>query len=251
MVIMLVKIKKNLDDFNKLKQLHIVQAALILTFEFSKLFWMGIADISFLLLLFWPVFYRLFHLTLFRLSYTFWSFGLISLLHSVISIIIFSNTAPIGLLFLLFGHLSILMIEFYSLSSPLFYPWINWWEYDFRYRHDLRVEVQSQDQSYEGRLTDLRRESGCVQLFEHLQIGSSIKIKIKDSTNTIFDAEVVTKREQTLGRSHSYGVKFTWDNKTVKDEYSAISSNWRYVHKLKKQEKFSNDNDSRDNSILQ
>ena len=86
----------------------------------------------------------------------------------------------------------------------------------------------------------MRREAGCIQLFGELEIGANVDVTMDDTKETTFEAEVVTKRDPTLGRGYSYGVKFTWSDKAAKDDYSFISSSWREVQKLKKKEKFSN-----------
>jgi ribosomal protein S1 len=66
----------------------------------------------------------------------------------------------------------------YFLSSPIYYPRVSWWEYDFRYRDDLKIEVKSFEDVIDARLTDLRRQAGCVAIFEELKIGQEIKVQV-------------------------------------------------------------------------
>ena len=94
--------------------------------------------------------------------------------------------------------------------SPLFYPRITWWEYDFRFRGELKIDAQVNDKDIPGRLTDLRRKAGCIVLFEKLQPGEEFTINYRkddDEVNT-YPVKVMSRRGSTLGRGYTYGVKF-------------------------------------------
>ena len=46
---------------------------------------------------------------------------------------IISYNYLLGMLFLFMGM--------YTLSSPIYYPMVKWWIYDFRYRNDVKILV--------------------------------------------------------------------------------------------------------------
>ncbi len=72
----------------------------------------------------------------------------------------------------------LLGIEMYKLYGPIYYPLVNWWEYDFRFRSDVKVLVSLPDQAMvEGRLTDLRRKAGCVVLFDEMHVGDTLALR--------------------------------------------------------------------------
>ena len=96
------------------------------------------------------------------------------------------------------------------MSSPIYYPFFNWWEYDFRYRSDLEANFIFNDNSFEGRITDIRRNAACLTAFEKLPIGAKVVIRIAENENNALTIEgkVVSTRETSLGRGFTYGVSF-------------------------------------------
>jgi hypothetical protein len=132
--------------------------------------------------------------------------------------------------------LSLLATEAYLLWTPIFYPMISWWEYDFRYRDDLRVKVTIDDETFDGRLTDLRRQAGCVAIFKEIEIGKEILIEPFDSFQEVsFTAEVMSKRQYSLGRPYNYGVKFDIEqNEALFNQFCLFWKNERQDKLLKK-----------------
>ncbi len=136
--------------------------------------------------------------------------------------------------------LALLVSEAYLLWSPIFYPIVSWWEYDFRYRDDLKVRVSVDDITFDGRLTDLRRDAGCVAIFKELEIGKEIIIEPLHTFKEVsFKAEIMSKRQYSLGRPHNYGVKFqTENNKALFDKFCIF---WKKERKEKLSKKFKNE----------
>lgn len=125
------------------------------------------------------------------------------------------------------------------LSSPIYYPQISWWEYDFRYRDDLKISVKSQDHEMNARLTDLRRQAGCVAMFEELKLGEEIIINAAlDEDNVLLRGIVMSKRRDVIGRPLIYGVQFKFDSKSNKKRYEGLERLWKKQKNSKRKMKF-------------
>lgn len=133
-----------------------------------------------------------------------------------------------------------LAINSYVMSSPLFYPRVQWWEYDFRYRGDLKIIVKDGSACFDGRLTDLRRGSGSVEIFGYLNLDSTIEIEL-DLDEHIYQitGEIKTNKQTTPGRPTRYGVKFDMSDTDIKKIYNDIKRQWDHNKKAKIRNKFS------------
>ena len=59
---------------------------------------------------------------------------------------------------------------------------------------DLKISVKSQDHELNARLTDLRRQAGCVAMFEELKLGEEIIINAAlDEDNVLLRGIVMSK----------------------------------------------------------
>ena len=220
---MLLKIKRNLHDFENIVQLHLVAGFLIGTTLFFQLL---VKSQSFLgLILFFAAlfFLKTYYISLRKLQYTYWTLSVASLVF-VLALTDFDTlTSALPVL----GYFTLKIIEFYFISSPIYYPWFNWWEYDFRYRNDLVAYVTFNEKKQEARVTDIRRNAGCITLFEKLPVGSSIVVSMHENQNAIsLEGKIISVRETTLGRGYSYGVSFSWENELTKEYYSKMKSSW-------------------------
>jgi hypothetical protein len=174
------------------------------------------------------VFYKLFFKTLTDLYYSFWTFaaGLSFYLFSKLYFVM-SAQSDLQLFYLYLIALIILCVQMYILLSPIYYPRVSWWEYDFRYRDDLKIKLMQNDMESEARLTDLRRGAGCLSSFVEIKVGDVIKIhatnEVRDFT---FLVEIMSKRQYSLGRPISHGVKFIFDEESKEDEYEEFYSFW-------------------------
>jgi len=238
-----MQLKLNLQrSFDKVKLLTALQAFLVLIAFISEAFVthsvLNFAFIfQFILLI---VVFNFYFRALLNLYYSFWNISVLLSLYYAISasrnFLILSNPM-IGLLF--FGSLVFLVVAVFIISSPLYYPRFSWWEYDFRFRADIKCTVEVEGLDIQGRLSDLRRGAACLELFAHLSVGQLIQIntKILDQNFTLF-GEVRSKREPIIGRSHVYGIKFVNSDLEQKQRLKFLSHYWHETKKIKTRNKF-------------
>jgi hypothetical protein len=234
------------DDFDKIKILHYSHFSLIamaLLLELSN-------DLTLLTYLFkmtiFFIFYKMFFKTIEKFYYTYWTLSgllVIYLLTGFFQGIFVLEIPAIAYTYLL--ALIILVAESYLLYSPIFFPRVNWWEYDFRYRSDVHITVNTNNlTNIEGRLTDVRRGAGCVVLFEKLPVGSIVTIKLNDTVGgDEFKAEIMSTRKYSAGRGTNYGVKFKLESEETKDQYMNFMRFWKLDRKEKTQKKFKQSNE--------
>jgi hypothetical protein len=143
----------------------------------------------------------------------------------------------IGLLFLL--SLFFLMVACYIVSSPLYYPRFHWWEYDFRFRADIRCWIEVDGKQFRGRISDLRRGAACLELFNNITVGHPIQVSVEilNQNFTLF-AEIRSKREPIIGRSIIYGVKFINSDLEQKQRLKFLTNYWNESKKIKIRNKF-------------
>jgi len=183
------------------------------------------------LTLFFVVYYR----TLKGLYYTFWTLTFCLFVWVFVTLL----TVPLVSFsfFLYSASLLIIALAAKELWTPIYYPIVSWWEYDFRYRHDVKVNVIVDGKNTEGRLTDLRLGAACVSLFKEVRVGEYLHLETDDQKS--FKIEVMSKRYYSLGRPLSYGVKFELTSDDERSSYKSYTKRWRKLCKLKKKAKFS------------
>jgi hypothetical protein len=143
----------------------------------------------------------------------------------------------IGFLFLL--SFFFLLMACYIISSPLYYPRFHWWEYDFRFRADIRCWVEVDGKQFRGRLSDMRRGAACLELFHTMPVGHPILITVEIlNQNFILSGEVRSKREPIIGRSIVYGVKFVNQDIEQKQRLKFLTNYWNETKKIKIRNKF-------------
>lgn len=183
--------------------------------------------------------YNFYYNALSNLYYSYWNLSLIiSVYYLVGSIRNFAAGYPmIGFLFCL--SLCFLIMACYIVSSPLYFPRVHWWEYDFRFRADIRCWVEIDGQQHLGRLSDLRRGAACLELFQHTNVGHPIHIHVEVlNQNFSLNAEVRSKREPIIGRSIVYGIKFVNFDLEQKQRLKLLTNYWRESKKIKIRNKF-------------
>lgn len=172
--------------------------------------------------------------------YTYWTFSALLFIYLLFKIheqFYVLNNDHIGVLYLISTF--ILIIKMYLLSSPIYYPQISWWEYDFRYRDDLKIGVKSGENDFQARLTDLRRQAGCVAMFEELKLGEEIQVSaVLDEENVLLRCVVMSKRRDVIGRPLIYGVQFKFDSKSNKKRYTRLERLWKKQKNSKRKMKF-------------
>lgn len=94
-----------------------------------------------------------------------------------------------------------------AVHRPIFFPKINWTEYDFRHRRDRRVRVIMPEGEVEnGRLYDQRRGEAALQCFVELELDSEYRIEDADG-EFIGQARVLSHRKTLLGRPTTHGIR--------------------------------------------
>lgn len=200
---------------------------------------------------------RLFYRTLKNLYYTFWTFAIVFMVLYLVGFFgTFSQPDSFSIMNCYLFAIILLALEMYQLYSPIFYPIVRWWEYDFRYRHDLKVKVKTEDQEYQGRLTDLRKNAGCVQVFEHLKVGDLVSIEVSlgeegenQKTKTV-KGEIISKRQYSVGRPWNYGIKMYFDSQEEQKEYRDLEFSWKRETQDKIAQKFNKNGDTHESAGL-
>lgn len=226
------------DDFNRVEVLHWGHFAFVLlalTFELTN----GLSIISWLMTVaILSIFYRSFFITKKELFYSFWTFSA-ALACYIFYKVIFSDYSSFESALLYLTGLILLGVEVYILSSPIYYPRVMWWEYDFRYRTDLKVDMSNQlGEKSESRITDLRRNAGCIASFEEIKPGTMIKIESSRYFEGALEVEIISKRIYSLGRPYSYGVKFCLNDHTEVAAYNELLNIWKNESIERRQRKF-------------
>ncbi len=182
-----------------------------------------------------------FHLrALKNLLNTFWSLTIILLLFYAMAF--FRNALVLDNTLASAWYLAAMMLlglSAWQISSPLYYPMVQWWEYDFRFRPDIRVWVEIADSGYRARLTDLRRGAGCVVMFHSAPVGSWINVTTDVMTQKFgMRAQIVSRKEPILGRAFIYGVRFDTEDLEQRQRLKLLTNYWNESKKLKIRSKF-------------
>jgi hypothetical protein len=235
--------KLNLQkSFDKVKLLTFLQFIFVVIGFLGEAFvTQSVLNLSFIFqFLILLVIFNFYYRALINLYYSYWNISLILSVYYLVSLsrnyLVLSNPL-IGSLFL-FSFI-FLFAAVYIISSPLYYPRFSWWEYDFRFRADIKCSVEIEGKEIWGRLSDLRRGAACLELFAQLPVGQSIQIntEILNQNFTLF-GEIRSKREPIIGRSHVYGIKFVNYDLEQRQRLKFLTNYWRETKKIKTRNKF-------------
>ena len=234
------------EDFDRLKALQWMHFSIVMISILSEMFngvigfLGGLVEIAFLSFL-----YLFLMKTAKELYYSFWSFAFLLACYLFIGLFKGAFIQDGVLFFFLYLLASIFFgIQIYILSSPIYFPKVSWWVYDFRYRDDLKIHIKlnlknSEIEKAPGRLTDLRREAGCVILFKDLKVGEVFSIAPMEQLDLFrFTAEVMSKREYCVGRGITYGVKFHLNTVEEKEDFKNFAYLWKVDRVTKKRKNY-------------
>jgi len=230
------KFKRDFDKIQALGYIQILFICMAIIDEWSK----GVLSNSTLIikLVIFLSIYRLTYKFKAKFNYSYWP------LATVLFIYYFFK-AKLPFLFnieiyhlLYFSLMFILFLEMYLLSSPIYYPRVMWWEYDFRYKDDLKVKIQMNELKADGRLTDLRRNAGCIHLFNDLPIGSYFEF-IPEDEDVFYKVKIISKRIEIIGRPILYGVKFLLNDADKKNKFNKLYKHYKNSKKQKQELKLS------------
>ncbi len=229
-------------SYEKVKFLTVLQFFFVLiAFLSEAILTHSILNFSFMLQFFLLlVIFNFYYRALTNLYYSFWNISVILIVYYMISLsrnFLVLDNPLVSLLY--FFSIIFLLFAVYIISSPLYYPRFSWWEYDFRYRADIKCSIVLEGKEVFGRLSDLRRGAACLELFSHLSVGQLIQInsEVMNQNFTLF-AEVRSKREPIIGRSFIYGIKFVNHDLEQKQRLKFLSHYWRETKKIKTKNKF-------------
>jgi hypothetical protein len=230
------------NSFDKVKFLTLLQFVFVLiAFVSEAIVTNSIVYFSFVFQLALLLFtFNFYYKALSHLYYSYWNISVILVIYYLVSLtrnfLVMGNPA-VGSLF--FFSLILLIAAGFIISSPLYYPRVHWWEYDFRFRADIRCLVEIDGHQFRGRLSDLRRGAACLELFTHSQIGQPVQINLEilNQNFTLF-AEIRSKREPILGRSIVYGIKFLNTDLEQKQRLRLLTNYWDESKKIKIRNKF-------------
>jgi hypothetical protein len=230
------------NSYDKVKFLTVLQFILVLVgFVSEALITHSVLNFSFIFqLILLLVTFNFYYNALSNLFYSYWNISFILGIYYLVAMtrnFLVVGHPLIGLLF--FFSLMFLFSACYIISSPLYYPRVHWWEYDFRFRADIRCWVEVDGQQFKGRLSDLRRGAACLELFNHIPVGHSIQINLEilNQNFTLF-AEIRSKRETIIGRSIVYGVKFINNDLELRQRLRLLTNYWHESKKIKIRNKF-------------
>ena len=192
------------------------------------------------------LFFRFLYKVRENLQYSYWSFAGILLMYQILSfnsMIEKEHSLLLSVCYLL--SMTFLCLDIYFLFSPIYYPLVRWWEYDFRFRDDLKIKLLLDGEEVKGRLTDLRRGAGCVVLFGKYKHGVLLTIKLEDfSRINPIKAEIVSRRQYSLGRPYTYGVRVLFESPKDKENYYNLVKYWKSRKRLLKKLKYISESSS-------
>lgn len=189
------------------------------------------------------LFFKFYYEALSNLLYTFW--GLTIFLAVNLFIFYFSSLSTNA--YSLHGSVTFLMlilhgVIIYLASSPVYYPRVSWWEFDYRYRSEIKINTIFEENENEGRLNDLRRGGGSISSFDEFPLGSIIQLHFDFRFESYdFKAVVGSASRSIPGRPCSYGIKFLLESEEDNKAYKLLLLNWRTRSKVKLDEKFQKD----------
>lgn len=186
--------------------------------------------------------YNSFFKSLKKLYYSYWGIAVFIGIFLLKGIIVYTFIdESIFILWFYFVSGIFLWMNVYTMSSPIFFPRVQWWEYDFRYRGDIKVDVELSGSKFEGRVIDLRREEGSLELFENLSRQSRLKIFMAYEDEELELAAVIkSKNQRLIGRPTRYGLKFEFNSPEEKKTFEKFKSAWHKYKKVKIRQKFNN-----------
>ncbi len=155
----------------------------------------------------WLAYYALLFQALRKMIYSFLTFLMLGCVaHFFFAIVAFVNEQGFEALISTFnGFLCIFIVS--KCNRPIFFPKINWTEYDFRFRTDRRVKIFLEEEFIEAaRLYDLRRGEGALQCFSELKLDEDYRLEDEDGEE-VGHVRILSQRITLLGRPITHGIR--------------------------------------------
>ena len=155
----------------------------------------------------WSGFYALLFRSLRKILYSFLTFLAIGLILNTLFLISKISSQDYYSAAIYFINLLVFIVIAFNMNRPIFYPKINWTEYDFRHRKDKRVNLKiGDDEVISARLYDKRRGEAALLCFHELNIDEEYEIFDENET-LLIKARVLSQRKALLGRPVAHGIK--------------------------------------------
>lgn len=192
------------------------------------------------ILIFALVYFKLYYQALKELYYSFWG---LTILYVAYAFYCYFKSLTYGELSIptygYFLSLVCLLVIAFIMSSPVYYPIFTWWEVDFRFRNDLKSQIEIGGHPHECRVSDLRRWAGCLMVFSDFELPAYGNLQLEISGEKLsLPVTIATKSQAIPGRGFSYGFKFVILNKDEGKTYKKLMDHWYSSSKYKLQEKF-------------
>lgn len=159
-----------------------------------------------IIVIFWCGYYALLLRALKRMMYSFLTLQLVGLL--IHSLIVLNHVAQNDLVGSAISGTNILLclLIIYTVNRPIFFPKINWTEYDFRHRQDQRVDIIVGDKLESARLYDQRRGEAALLSFSDLCLDEDYEVMDQEK-NILGVARILSQRRTLLGRPATFGIR--------------------------------------------
>lgn len=233
--------------------LYILNALLLALFVMARSTEMKIFEIgAFLEMSFVIIVIRFYSRAHMNKNYALWGFTAVIAIYLMLRVLHFTfvNYDPLILNIAFLAGL-FLMTNGYFMSSPLYFPRIQWWEYDFRYRGELSAVIRIDEDEYEGRVADLRRNCLSILSFEKFNLGQLLKIEIPFGQNVYKVQGILkTSREDIPGRPIRYGLALVFGAETDRKEHMELKRIWKLNKKANIRRKFADFKEARDSNGL-
>ena len=205
---MILHLSKQIEATKVNRVKHYVELSMTLVFlsELVRVTSASSALAALVTLFLWLGFFILVFRALKRMMYSFLTLQLIGLLVTIaMAYSHYLNYEVASCALLLINVVAILLI-IYSVNRPMFYPKINWTEYDFRHRKDKRIEIKIDSNLEPARIYDTRKGEAAIVSLSELELDQDYEIHGYEKENQI--VRVLSQRRTLLGRPATYGVRF-------------------------------------------
>jgi hypothetical protein len=173
-------------------------------------------------------------------NYALWGLTIIISLY-LIKHILYFTFIDYNIFILYFSFLAglFLFMNSYIMSSPLYYPRIQWWEYDFRFSGELKANARVDETTFEARMADLRRNAASILSFEILPLDTEISVEIPYKEKMYEISGIVkTSRELIPGRPIHYGVILDEKTEHQKQSVLKLKKIWKHHNRANLRRKF-------------
>lgn len=156
----------------------------------------------------WSAYYALMFQALKRMLYSFLTMvAIVSIFNAMTSIALMVEGNWPKAIIVAINFVATASIVF-TINRPIFFPKINWTEYDFRHRKDRRVRITIGEGLFENaRLYDMRRGEAALMCFAELALDNEYHLEDGDG-ESIGRIKIISQRKTLLGRPITHGIRF-------------------------------------------